>query len=112
MWDQHLKLWNGDMRDLDRIRTYVKEDVSRTEHRRRMAASFSNLLLGLVVAKPEHGKWTKVSQTLDAIVPLHVHNDMLRKLIFAAGGQQQFEAQRSDGFQGTLTIQAKGQLPR
>ena len=56
-----------------------------------MSSSFCETFLGQVVVQPEHGKWTKTTQTLDFLVSAICCCDMLRRLLRVSGRKLELE---------------------
>jgi hypothetical protein len=109
-WDRFLRFWTGTMVEGDTIVVYCSERVDRERWIRDMAQTFAELFLSLVLTKPEHGKWEKLTLCLDWAVPMQCVNGMLNLLVQRAGRPLtiEIEGARSE----TINIHEKKNLPR
>ena len=84
LWQAHLRLWNG-FPGQERIEVWVDQAVDVEGHLRAMAKTFNDLFLSQMMVQPEHGKWTKLTRSLDFLIPPCFTNGLLHKIVEHAG---------------------------
>ena len=81
MCNNHLRQWNGGFHTSEHIDVYVKVGEDTQKRGKAMAKSFIQCQLGVVLTKPEDGKWTKFTPGNEWLYGTLANNNMLLHLM-------------------------------